>query len=66
MKTQTGLPKVTWKEVYNGNGKTIPSVKVTIVKNTGVRKIENGTSKQVLGSNEDNKNESKEIVKGFL
>ena len=55
MKTQTGLPKVTWKEVYNGDGKTIPSVKVSIVKNTGVRKVENGTSKQVLGSSEEKK-----------
>lgn len=33
--------------------------------NTGTRKIENGTSKQVLGSNEENKNESKETAKGF-
>ena len=55
MESTKELPNVTWKEVYNGNGKTIPSVKVSIVKNTGVRKVENGTSKQVLGSSEEKK-----------
>ena len=64
MESKKELPDVTWKEVYNGNGKTIPSVKITI-KDTGVKEIKNGTAKQVLGSSENNKNESKEIVKGF-
>lgn len=53
MESEKELPDVTWKEVYNGNGKTIPSVKVVIVKNTGVREIKDGTSRQILGSDDE-------------
>lgn len=48
MENEKELPDVTWKEVRDGDGKTIPS------SNTfAVREIKNGTSRQTLGSDDE-------------
>lgn len=48
MKSEKELPDVTWKEVRDGNGKTIPSSNTFTV-----REIKNGTSRQTLGSDDE-------------
>lgn len=48
MESEKELPDVTWKDVYNGDGKTIPSSNTFTV-----REIKNGTSRQTLGSEDE-------------